>query len=356
MIPRCGAGSSTKNRESSSSRRRLLPVRHPADFSELTHPQKHTESTARREANGAREGTARILDGRAFAERLLRETRREVEESSRVGWMPRLISLKVGAAPDVDLYIRNQRRIAEQVGVIFEEKAYPAEISCKELLATIHCLNIDPRVTGIILQRPVPRALPIKRLQASIHPLKDVEGLNPASIGNIVYNELELGPCTAIAAIELLKSSGVRLSGLEVTVVGHSEIVGKPIAFLLMAEGATVTVCHHLTREVATHSRRSDALLVAVGQPGLISGEMLKAGAVVIDIGINQVEGADGKSQVVGDCDFESCQQRAGWITPVPGGVGPVTVAILMRNTLIALRRQREHYEHQYVNFNRLPS
>ena len=277
--------------------------------------QEHAVTTGKTEETVSPEQTARIIDGRAFSSRMLQEIRHDAEESIRVGWTPRLVSIKVGEAPDVSLYIRNQRRIAEKAGIAFEEKAYPAEISCEELSAAIHCLNIDPRVTGIILQRPVPRELPIKSLQASIHPLKDVEGLNPASIGNIVYNDLELGPCTAIASIELLKSTGVHIPGLEVTVVGHSEIVGKPIAFLLMAEGATVTVCHNLTREVAKHSRASDALFVAVGQPGLISGDMLKAGAVVIDIGINQVEEADGKTRVVGDCDFDSCSRRASWIT-----------------------------------------
>jgi len=203
-------------------------------------------------------------------------------------------------------------------------------------------------VTGVILQRPLPAHVPVKALQATIHPLKDVEGMHPASIGNIVYNDLELGPCTAIAAVTLLKSTGVTLEGLEATVIGHSEIVGKPIAFLLMAEGATVTVCHHLTREVAYHSREADAVFVAVGKPGLLRGDMVKPGAVVIDIGINQVETPDGDTRVVGDCDYDSCRAVAGFITPVPGGVGPVTVAVLMRNTVTAARRLRAHYERQF--------
>ena len=171
--------------------------------------------------------------------------------------------------------------------------------------------------------------------------------MHPASIGNIVYRELELGPCTAIAAVELLKSTGLALEGLEVTVIGHSEIVGKPIAFLLMAEGAPVTVCHHLTREVALHSRAADAVLIAVGQPGLLKGDMIRPGAAVIDIGINQVEETKGKIRVGGDCDYESCSTVAGWITPVPGGVGPVTVAVLMRNTVVAAGRLQAKYEEQ---------
>ena len=243
----------------------------------------------------------------------------------------------------VDLYVRNQKRNAAKVGIQFVEKHFPVNISEAEVHATILNLNVDPRVTGIILQRPIPENLPIKSLQTTIHPLKDVEGMHPASIGNIVYRELELGPCTAIAAVELLKSTGLSLEGLEVTMIGHSEIVGKPIAFLLMAEGATVTVCHHLTREVALHSRVADAVLIAAGRPGLLKGDMIRPGAAVIDIGINQVEGADGALQVVGDCD--PCRTVAGWITPVPGGVGPVTVAVLMRNTVVAARRLKVQYQ-----------
>jgi methylenetetrahydrofolate dehydrogenase (NADP+)/methenyltetrahydrofolate cyclohydrolase len=206
-------------------------------------------------------------------------------------------------------------------------------------------MNADPRVTGIIIQRPVPKHISLRVLQASVSPMKDVEGMHPASIGNIVYNQLDLAPCTAAASVELLKSTGVKLEGLEVVVVGHSEIVGKPIAFLLMSAGATVTVCHHMTRSVAMHARRADALFVAIGRPRLIDGSMVKPGAVVIDIGINAVTDADGAKKIVGDVDYDSVKEVAGWITPVPGGVGPVTVAILMRNTVTALRRQKAVYE-----------
>jgi methylenetetrahydrofolate dehydrogenase (NADP+)/methenyltetrahydrofolate cyclohydrolase len=148
-----------------------------------------------------------------------------------------------------------------------------------------------------------------------------------------------------MASVELLRQTGLGLAGLEVVVVGHSEIVGKPIAFLLMAEGATVTVCHHMTRNLSVHSRRADALFVAVGKPGLINAEMVKPGAAVIDIGINQITLPDGSTKVVGDVDFASVSQIAGWITPVPGGVGPVTVAVLMRNAVIGATRQKKHYE-----------
>ena len=301
-------------------------------------------------ANPQMTGDYRDIDGKAVASSILAKVTQDVSELNASGWRPRLVSIRVGDDPAVNLYIRNQERAATQVGIDFERRNFPAEISEGEVRAAITHLNVDPGVTGIILQRPVPEHLPIQQLQSTIAPLKDVEGMHPASIGNIVYRNIDLGPCTAMAAVELLKETGVSLPGLEVTVIGHSEIVGKPIAFLLMAEGATVTVCHHMTREVAVHTRRADAVFIAVGKPGLLKGEMLKPGVVVIDIGINQIETEDGKSRVVGDCDYDACRNVAGWITPVPGGVGPVTVAVLMRNTVVAARRLQASYSDQFSN------
>ena len=292
----------------------------------------------------------RDIDGKAVAATMLAEVTAGVQDLVAANWQPRLISIRIGDDSAVNLYIRNQQRSAQKVGIEFEQKRFPADTSAGEVHAAILNLNADPRVTGIILQRPIPDGLPIQELQSAIHPLKDVEGMHPASIGNIVYRNLELGPCTAMAAVELLRQTGISLEGLEVTVIGHSEIVGKPIAFLLMAEGATVTVCHHLTREVAVHTRRADAVFVAVGKPGMVKGEMLKPGAVVVDIGINQIKDAKGNIQVVGDCDYDACRRVAGWITPVPGGVGPVTVAVLMRNTLIAARRLQSSYTEHLSN------
>tara|TARA_B100001013_G_scaffold86017_1_gene47224 strand:+ start:108 stop:1013 length:906 start_codon:yes stop_codon:yes gene_type:complete len=292
--------------------------------------------------------SANILDGKEIAREILEEVSAEVSELKTSGWDPKLISIKVGENPSVDLYIRNQRLKAEKVGIIFEEKDYPHDISTNELQAAITNFNVDPKVTGIFLQRPAPESISIKTLQKAIHPLKDVEGMHPTSIGNIVYNELELGPCTAMASVELLRRTGQDLKGLEVVVIGHSEIVGKPIAFLLMAEGATVTVCHHMTKDVADHSRRADAVFVAVGKPNLITADMLKSGATLIDIGINRVTDEQGKSRIVGDSDFDSCSEKAGWITPVPGGVGPVTVSYLMLNSVSAAQRLKSHYETQF--------
>jgi len=291
-----------------------------------------------------------ILDGKAIAKDILDEVSFKVSKLKKSGWDPKLISIKVGENPAVDLYIRNQRLKAEKLGIIFEEKEFPNDISINEIQAAIANFNVDPKVTGIFLQRPVSENISIKSLQRAIHPLKDVEGMHPTSIGNIVYNELELAPCTAMASVELLKRTGQNLKGLEVVVIGHSEIVGKPIAFLLMAEGATVTVCHHMTKDVADHSRRADAVFVAVGKPSLITGDMIKFGSTLIDIGINRVTYENGKSRIVGDSDYDSCSKKTAWITPVPGGVGPVTVSCLMRNTVSAAQNLKLHYESQFHN------
>lgn len=287
--------------------------------------------------------TATLIDGRAIAVRMQAETKAAAEGLAAAGWAPKLVSVSVGDVAAAELYVRNQQKQAEAAGVSFEARNYPSDISLEQLTGVLAGLNADPRVNGIIIQRPLPAHIPVKALQKAVHPLKDVEGMHPASIGNIVYNDLALGPCTAVAAVEILKSLPLTLEGLDVCVIGHSEIVGKPIAFLLMGLGATVTVCHHMTRQVAIHSRAADAVFVAVGKPGLVRGDMLKPGAALIDIGINRVDGPNGP-RTVGDADFDSCAPVAGWITPVPGGVGPVTVAILMKNAVLATRLQMDHY------------
>lgn len=291
---------------------------------------------------------AALIDGKAIAADMRARVLKEAEILASAGWQPKLVSISVGDTAAAELYVRNQQRSAESAGVAFEARTYPEETSLEQLTGILQGLNADPRVNGIIIQRPLPAHIPVKVLQKSVHPLKDVEGMHPASIGNIVYNDLALGPCTAVAAVEILKTLPLPMEGLNVTVIGHSEIVGKPIAFLLMGLGATVTVCHHMTRSVAMHSRAADAVFVAVGKPGLVTGEMLKPGAALIDIGINRVDTADGP-KTVGDADFDSCADVAGWITPVPGGVGPVTVATLMKNAVLATRMQMEHYAASYA-------
>ncbi len=278
----------------------------------------------------------RLINGVAVKVEILTEVRAYTRAHPD---MPALVSILIGDQAAAAVYVRNQKRTAEQAGIPFEEQTWPADISQEECKARIIAMNDDARVLGVILQRPVPDHISVRSLQSAIHPLKDVEGMNPASIGNIVYSDVALAPCTAAASVELIKRTGLPLEGLEVVMIGHSEIVGKPAAMMLMAEGATVTVCHHMTRSVAMHSRRADVVVVAVGKPHLIGADMIKPGAVVIDIGINQIETADG-SKIVGDVDTDAVIEVAGWITPVPGGVGPVTVAILMRNAVVAHQRQ----------------
>jgi len=289
--------------------------------------------------------TATLIDGKSIAAQINAETLALAKALANEGWQPRLVSVMVGESAAAELYVRNQAKAAERAGVEFEMRSYPETTSLEQLTGILTGLNADPRVHGIIIQRPLPDHIPVKALQKAVHPLKDVEGMHPASIGNIVYNDLALGPCTAVAAVEILKTLPLDIEGLNVTVIGHSEIVGKPIAFLLMGLGATVTVCHHMTRSVAMHSRAADAVFVAVGVPGLVTGEMLKPGCVVIDIGINRVDG-----KTVGDAEFDSCAEIAGWITPVPGGVGPVTVATLMGNAVLATKMQKDHYSAAFAD------
>lgn len=282
----------------------------------------------------------RLLDGKAVQRRILDQISEHVSAASARKPLGRLVSISIGEHAEVAVYVRGQARAARIVGIPFEEQVWPAELPQEECKARIVAMNDDPGVLGVFLQRPVPKHIHVRSLQSAIHPLKDVEGMNPASIGNIVYNDLALAPCTAAASVELIKETGLGLNGLEVVMIGHSEIVGKPAAFMLMAEGATVTVCHHLTRSVAAHSRRADAVLVAVGIPKFLHADMVKPGAAVIDIGINHVVDENGDSRIVGDVDTESVVEVASWITPVPGGVGPVTVAMLMRNAMSAHRKQ----------------
>lgn len=282
----------------------------------------------------------RLLDGRLVRDRILAEVAARVADASTTHRIGRLVSVSIGEHKEVGIYVRGQASAARKVGLRFEEQIWPSTLTQDECKARLVAMNDDPDVLGVILQRPVPAHIHGRSLASAIHPLKDLEGMNPASIGNIVYNDLALAPCTAAASVELIKATGLGLHGLEVVMVGHSEIVGKPAAFMLMAEGATVTVCHHMTRSVAAHSRRADAVLVAVGKPRFLHADMVKPGAAVIDIGINQITGPDGQTMIVGDVDTEGVKEVASWVTPVPGGVGPVTVAMFMRNAINAHARQ----------------
>ncbi|GBG30925.1 C-1-tetrahydrofolate synthase, mitochondrial [Hondaea fermentalgiana] len=323
----------------------------------------------------------KLIKGTQIALQRRRAVTRQVAKLAEAGWQPKLVSvvfkksLKLDQAQenakyahavlvrddDEDMdeedsaiawYVRNQRRVAEKCGILFEELAVSAEVDSKDFVSVLEKINQDPRVTGVVMQRPFPPHLSPDDVQNAIHPLKDVEGMHPTSIGNVVYDESDLVPCTAKAAVACLKSTSLAsgpersLKGLSCVVVGHSEIVGKPISFLLMNEQAVVTTCHHMTRDLSVHTRKADAVFVAVGKANLIRGDMLKPGCAVIDVGINPIQDPEtGEESIVGDVDMESCLPVAGWITPVPGGVGPVTTAALMENTVRAAEAQKLQYE-----------
>ena len=274
--------------------------------------------------------TAQLIDGKGIAARM---RGRLAEVRKGLGARPvQLVSLEIGQNPAADVYVRNQLRAAAEVGIDMEVVNLPLQTTEQELIARISELNAVPEIAGILVQRPLPTGIDPRHVQAAIDPHKDVEGMHPANMGAILYREPLFPPCTAAAAQQLILETGVDLRGAETVVVGHSEIVGKPIAILLLHHLSTVTVCHVGTKKLIDHTRRADILVVAVGKAGLVHGDMIKPGAVVIDIGINQ--GQDGR--IVGDVDFASANEVAGHLTPVPGGVGPVTVAMLLRNTLRA--------------------
>jgi methylenetetrahydrofolate dehydrogenase (NADP+)/methenyltetrahydrofolate cyclohydrolase len=293
--------------------------------------------------------SAELIHGKEVAEPILDEVTERVLALREKGWTPRLASVQIGETPAAALYVRNQRKICEKVGIEFEEIHLSPHITQREAEAALYALNMNPRITGILLQRPIPHHLNLSKLQLGIHHHKDVEGMNPANIGNAVYGNFSISPCTAVASVEALRSVLPNLRGAEAVVVGHSEIVGKPIALYLLKELVTVSVCHHGTRHLAEHTRRADVLFVAVGKPGLVTADMVKQGAIVIDIGINQVEVKNAQGEMtrktVGDVHFDTVKEVAGWITPVPGGIGPITRAILMRNTIACVDEQLRAYE-----------
>ena len=288
---------------------------------------------------------AKLIDGAALAQRTKQEVADRVRALKERGRSVQLTAVLAGSTPAGELYAERQRQACEAVGIDYALRTLPAEADEKQVAGLIHSLNRDPSVTGIMLHLPLPKQLDATQLQYQIDPVKDVEGVNPANIGYVVYGHTLIAPCTALAVIELIRSTGVPLRGAEAVVVGASEIAGKPIALLLTGEMATVTLCHVATRDLSGHTRRGEVLVVAVGKPGLVTTEHVRDGAVVIDVGINRVAAADGTKKTVGDVDFERVHDRVGWITPVPGGVGPMTVAMLLKNTvrsaeLLAARSQ----------------
>lgn len=287
--------------------------------------------------------SAQILKGSAIAETIYSDISRRIEESSsRV--KPKLLSLSIGGKdPASQVYVKNQMKAADKAGIDFETELLPAEITQDALLEKIKDYNEDSGLHGLLIQRPVPGHLDMSEVIETLDPKKDVEGMHPLNLGALTQGTPNLTPCTAEAAVRIARSVSAEVKGLEVVVVGHSEIVGKPIGLLLVQELATITICHIGTKDLKSHTTRADWLFVAAGVPGLITAEHVKPGAVVVDIGINRVPAGEGegkKTRLVGDVDFEAVKEKAGYLTPVPGGVGPVTTAVLMNNTLKAALMQ----------------
>jgi len=287
---------------------------------------------------------AKVLDGDAYAAEIRANVTRAVARYNAEHGQIKLCAVLVGTDSAGRLYADRQRRLSTVVGVWYELVELPEQTSQTELLAEIDRLNADPTVTGIILQLPLPEHIDTAAAQYRIDPYKDVEGVNPANIGWLFYGEPIIAPCTALAVTEMIRRSGVTVRGANAVVVGQSRIVGKPVTMFLLDQLATVTGCHIATRDLAAHTRAADILVVAVGKPHLIGVDHVKPGAVVIDVGINRIKTPDAHGKLarrtVGDVDFEAVAAVAAAITPVPGGVGPLTVAMLLRNTVEAARKQ----------------
>ncbi len=277
--------------------------------------------------------SARILDGKKIAQEFRAEIKQRVIRRTASGKRPPgLAVIKVGADAASEVYVRNKREACAEAGFISFDYDLPADISQDKILSHIDRLNTDPDVDGILVQLPLPPHVDQTVIIERIHPDKDVDGFHPYNIGRLAQRIPRLRPCTPFGIMRLLKHTGDALEGKEAVVVGASNIVGRPMSLELLLAGCTVTTCHRYTQDLPGHIARADVLVVAVGKPGMVKGDRIKPGAIVIDVGINRLP--DGK--LVGDVDFESARKRAGWITPVPGGVGPMTVATLLSNTLDA--------------------
>ncbi len=277
---------------------------------------------------------AKIIDGKAISAAVKEQVRAEIERDNIKAGLAVVI---VGDDPASRVYVNNKKKACELCGIQSFEYALPAETSQEELLELVDTLNADKNVNGILVQLPLPKHLDEKAVIERISPIKDVDAFHESNVGKIMIGNYAFLPCTPAGCMELIHSTGVEVSGKECVVIGRSNIVGKPMAMLLLHENGTVTVCHSRTKDLAAVCRRADILVAAVGRPNFVTADMVKEGAVVIDVGINRLE----NGKLCGDVKFDEVSEKAGWITPVPGGVGPMTIAMLMRNTLTAARIQK---------------
>ena len=283
--------------------------------------------------------SARILDGKKLAQQLRAEIKQRVDQRLQNGARaPGLAVLKVGHDPASEVYVRNKRNACNEAGFHSFDYDLPPEVSQNELLSHIDQLNERPDVDGILVQLPLPGHIDQTTIIERINPDKDVDGFHPYNIGRLAQRMPRLRPCTPRGVMQLLASTGEPLAGKEAVVVGASNIVGRPMSFELLLAGCTVTICHRFTRNLPAHVARAELLVVAVGKPAMVKGEWIKPGAIVVDVGINRLP----NGKLAGDVEFEAAKGRASWITPVPGGVGPMTVATLLLNTLEAAE-YRDH-------------
>jgi len=274
----------------------------------------------------------RVIDGTALSHRLRADLRRRAEALAARGVRPGLAAIEVGENPASRVYVRNKMKACAETGLHSEHVALAESTSERELLARIATLNEDPRIHGILVQLPLPKRIVAERVLLAVAPGKDVDGFHPLNVGLLASGHPRFAPCTPAGVMAILEAEGVNPWAQQAIVVGASNIVGKPMALLLLQRGATVTICNSKTRDLGDHTRRADILVVAVGKPKLVTGDMVKPGAVVIDVGINRLP--DGK--LAGDCDFPSLAGVASRATPVPGGVGPMTITMLLANTIRA--------------------
>lgn len=284
---------------------------------------------------------AGLLDGKALATQMQADLTQQVEHlTSKIGRPPGLAVLMVGDNPASAAYVRGKNKACDRVGIASFGQHLPSDTSQEQLAQIIHSLNTHDGVDGILIQLPLPGGLDSAALLQQILPEKDADGLHPFNLGALLREEAGLRSCTPAGVMQILKAYDIELTGKHAVVIGRSILVGKPLSLMLLAENATVTIAHSRTQDLAAIARSADILVAAVGRPGLIMADMVKPGAVVIDVGINRIDSATGNSKLVGDVDFASVEPIAEWITPVPGGIGPMTVTMLLHNTVCSYRQR----------------
>ena len=279
--------------------------------------------------------TAVVIDGKALAQQLRAQWKLRSDQLNAAGIAPGLAVVMVGDNPASKIYVRNKIKACHEIGIRSEEHLLAGDSPLELVLGLIDRLNADASIHGILVQLPLPAHIASTAVIARIAPDKDVDGLHPCNLGALTAGHPHFVPCTPAGIMEMLKSTGLKLAGTDAVVIGRSNIVGKPVALLLLQAGASVTLCHSQTKNLAAHTRRADVLVCAMGKPHAIGADMIKSGAAVIDVGINRLP--DGK--LVGDVDYGAALTRAGWISPVPGGVGPMTISMLLANTILSAER-----------------